>query len=122
MRRVYIAGPLTPTAGGGPVEYLRNCSRMIDAARRLIKAGHAPFCPAVDMAYFLGASDADVPTTAEEIKAYSMAWLPACEAVLLMSGWQESAGTAAEIDEARDLQIPVFVDMGRIIKWFEGRA
>ena len=30
--RIYIAGPLNPHKGGGAIEYLRNCSRMIEAA------------------------------------------------------------------------------------------
>lgn len=51
--RIYIAGPMNPKHGGGAIEYLRNCHRMIEAARDLIKNGLAPFCPAVDMAYFI---------------------------------------------------------------------
>jgi hypothetical protein len=118
--RVYIAGPMSPTRGGGPIEYLRNCNRMIDAARELIKAGLAPFCPAVDMLYFIGGMDA-AQITAEEIKAYSLAWLPACEAVLLMPGWMESVGTRAEAKEAKRLGMQVFTCSEFLIKWFAGK-
>jgi hypothetical protein len=33
---------MNPRNGGGAIEYLRNCNRMIEAARALIKAGFAP--------------------------------------------------------------------------------
>ena len=108
--RVYIAGPLNPHNGGGAIEYLRNCSRMIEAARHLIKSGYAPFCPAVDAAYFIGGMDDETPT-AEEIKSYSASWVGACAAILLMPGWEKSAGTLAEIEIAERLGIPVFKRM-----------
>ena len=119
--RIYIAGPMNPKGGGGAIEYLRNCNRMIEAARALIKNGFAPFCPAVDAAYFIGGTDAETPT-AEEIKSYSLAWLPACEVLLLMPGWRDSAGTLAEIDESSRLgPIPIFTDLDSLYKFFEGR-
>ena len=108
--RVYIAGPMNPRNGGGAIEYLRNCNRMIEAARILIKNGYAPFCPAVDAAYFLGGMDDETPT-AEEIKSYSASWVGACAAILLMPGWEKSAGTLAEIEIAERLGIPVFKRM-----------
>jgi hypothetical protein len=115
--RVYIAGPMNPKHGGGAIEYLRNCARMIEAARDLIKAGFAPFCPAVDMAYFLGGPDDETPT-ADEIKSYSMAWVSACEAVLLMPGWAISAGVWAELEEATRLNIPTFDEAGSLYRHF----
>jgi hypothetical protein len=116
--RVYIAGPMNPKHGGGAIEYLRNCHRMIEAARELIKNGFAPFCPAVDMAYFLGGMDDETPT-AEEIKSYSMAWIPVCEAMLLMPGWKDSAGTLAEIAEAERLgSIPRFTSIDALYRHF----
>lgn len=123
MRRVYIAGPMNPRHGGGAIEYLRNCSRMIDAARDLIKAGFAPFCPAVDMAYFLGGPD-DAAPTAAEIKAYSLAWMDACDCVLLMPGWRSSKGTLVEIQEAKRIGLPIFNagEMARCIEWLKGRG
>jgi hypothetical protein len=110
--RVYIAGPMNPKHGGGAIEYLRNCHRMIELARELIKNGFAPFCPAVDMAYFLGGMDDETPT-AEEIKSYSMAWIPVCEAVITTIGWTHSGGALAELDEAARLGIPHFKNIGR---------
>lgn len=117
--RVYIAGPLNPHNGGGAIEYLRNCSRMIEAARHLIKSGYAPFCPAVDAAYFIGGMDDETPTP-EEIKSYSLAWLPACEAVITTIGYSHSVGALAELEEAVRLGIPHFKDVGALYKHFKG--
>lgn len=111
--RVFISGPMTPTGTGSPIEYLANCRRMIDAARYLIKNGCAPFCPAVDAAFFLGGTDDETPT-AEEIKSYSASWVGACAAVLLMPGWEKSGGALAEIEIAQGLNIPVFKSMNKL--------
>jgi hypothetical protein len=114
---------MNPRHGGGAIEYLRNCARMIDAARELIKAGFAPFCPAVDMLYFIGGTD-NQTITPDEIKAYSLAWLPACDCVLLMPGWMESKGTRAEVKEAKRLGLLIFGEgmIGRCIEWLKGRG
>lgn len=119
--RVYIAGPLNPHNGGGAIEYLRNCHRMIEAARYLIKNGCAPFCPAVDAAYFLGGMDDETPT-AEEIKSYSASWIRGCDAMLVMPGWKQSKGTLAEIDIAHDLKIGAFENMGDVLVYLKSKA
>jgi hypothetical protein len=121
-QRIYIAGPMNPRNGGGAIEYLNNCNRMIDAARKLIKLGFAPFCPAVDMLYYLGGPIDESPTP-DEIKAYSLDWLPACEAMLLMPGWQESSGVLAEIDASDKLgPLPIFTEIEKLAAYFQGRA
>jgi hypothetical protein len=119
--RIYIAGPLNPKGGGGAIEYLRNCDRMITLARELIKGGFAPFCPAVDMLYFIGGMDDETPTP-EEIKEYSLAWLPTCEAIITTIGWIHSVGALAELDEAVRLGIPHFRDIAALYRHFEDRA
>jgi hypothetical protein len=95
---------------------------MIDASRKLIKLGFAPFCPAVDMLYYLG-GPIDGSPSPDEIKAYSLAWLPACEALLLMPGWRDSSGTLAEIDASSTIgPLPIFTEIEKLVAYFEGRA
>lgn len=121
LPRIYIAGPMNPKHGGGAIEYLQNCNRMIEAARILIKSGFAPFCPAVDILYFIGGTDDEVPTQ-DEIKSYSLAWLPACEALFLMPGWKDSSGTLSEIAESDRIgPLPIFTDIPSLCRYFQGR-
>ena len=94
---------------------------MIEIARILIKKGFAPFCPAVDMLYFLGGADEEA-ITSDEIKSYSLAWLPTCAVLFLMPGWRESAGTLSEIEEADRIgPLPIFTDIPSLCKYFEGQ-
>jgi len=116
--RIYIAGPMNPRNGGGAIEYLNNCNRMISVARQLIKLGFAPFCPAVDMLYFLnGESEEEI--TSSEIKSYSMAWIPACGAMLMMPGWRKSPGARAEFEFAFPLNMPVFFSIDSLAEHFK---
>ena len=117
--RIYIAGPMNPRNGGGAIEYLGNCRRMIAAAVELIKKGFAPFCPALDLLYFLNGEWAE-SITGEEIKSYSMTWLPTCEAILMLPGSEHSSGASAELSEAIQLGIPVFNSIEPLIRLFEG--
>jgi hypothetical protein len=103
MKRIYIAGPLT----GPPIDYLANCQRMEQAAATLLSLGYAPFVPSLDRGIFLALGDSQI-ITVEMIKSYSMTWLRQCEAVLLMPGWERSAGTLAEIEEAKRRKIPIY--------------
>ena len=109
---------MNPRKGGGVIEYLNNCNRMIDAARKLIKLGFAPFCPAVDILYYLGGLIEASPSS-DEIKAYSMAWVPACDAMLMMPGWRDSAGAQAEFDFAAPLGMSVYFSIETLIKDFK---
>jgi hypothetical protein len=48
-----------------------------------------------------------------------MAWIPVCEAMLLMPGWKDSAGTLAEIAEAERLgSIPRFTSIDSLYRHF----
>ena len=111
-RRIYIAGALTPTGSRADcknpaIEYLANVRDMLDAFVYLVKKGWSPYCPALDIVAFL-----HLPSHATfgeaEIKGVSMAWLSACEAVLLLDGWENSTGTRAELKEAERMHIPIY--------------
>jgi hypothetical protein len=76
-------------------------------ATKVFKAGFAPFCPHLDFHYSLMVED-DTDFTVKEYYKYSMAWLEVSDAVLLLPGWEDSKGTLAEIERARELNIPIF--------------
>lgn len=108
--RVYIAGPLS----GPPVEYLANCARMTDAARRLVELGYSPFNPAADLLLGLLRSEA-LPVA--EYKRVSMAALESQDCVLVVGGTPHSPGVLAELGRADFIGLPVFTDMGSLHAW-----
>lgn len=116
IKRVYIAGPLTPRgikSANPAVEYLLNIRDMARVAVELILKGYAPFCPALDGMLFLVQRDGE-RITEPQIKRFSKDWLEACEAILLIDGWQKSEGTLKEIEFAKERGIPIFDSMEKL--------
>lgn len=108
IKRVYIAGALTPKGQNNhATEYLANVRRFIRIAIDLIMLGYVPFCPGADFIYFLCLFPGEC-ITEKMIKEMSLEWLEVSDAVLLLKGWENSEGTLAEIEFARKCGIPVF--------------
>ncbi len=110
IKRVYIAGLLTPrgTWSVNPaIDYLANICHMIRAGIDVFKAGFVPFIPALDALIFICLYEGEI-ITEPMIKRYSKDWLEICDAVLLTKGWRQSTGTLAEIEYAKERNIPVF--------------
>ena len=109
---VYIAGPLTPHGPNNhAIEYLGHVAEMLKVARTLIKKGYAPFCPAIDFAYFLNTEDTP---SEREIKDVSLAFLLVSNAVYMLPGWTFSAGCKVEYELARELGIPIVYSMEQL--------
>ena len=102
--RIYVAGPLSAS---DPIGYLENVRRMVRVSVNLLNRGFVPFCPGIDLQYFLTRPE-DVTISMKAIKHYSLKWLEVCDAVVLCPGWKTSKGTLAEIKLAEELSIPVF--------------
>jgi len=102
--KVYVAGALQNPS---QIKYLGNSRKMIKGAKDiLVKYGLTPFCPAVDMLFFLGLEN-DEEITRDMIVKYSMYWLMVCDIVFVLRGWEDSEGTKHEIAKATELGIPV---------------
>lgn len=114
MLRVYIAGPYSAP---DVIDVLGNMRRGICIAYQVLQSGFAPFVPWFDFMFSLMG-----PVSREEYQAYSMAWLRAADAVLLVNGWKDSSGTLAEIEVANRLEIPVFEDLISLKAWAHERA
>jgi hypothetical protein len=100
LKRIYIAGAYSSPSVIGVLDNMRNGMR---AAYDVIKAGYAPFVPWFDYHFALIGE-----MRLEEYYAYSMAWLEASDAVLVVPGWENSKGTIAEMEHARSMRIPIF--------------
>ena len=120
--KIYLAGRLTPqclTSVNPAIDYLFNLRTMFKWAVKVLLAGFDPFCPAADFMYFLNLAE-DEHITEQMIKRYSKSWLEACDAMLLLPGWKDSAGTLAEIKFCEEHNIPVFETLDELILFTKG--
>lgn len=119
IRRVYIAGAITPYKSEHPVfGFLGNIARGVRASLVLLLKGHAPFCPFLDFQYWFYLREGE-NITEKMIKDLSMAWLEVSDAVLVLPKYRKSAGTRAEIERAKEIGIPVFYDIEDLIDFEE---
>ena len=110
IKRVYIAGPLTPKGikdQNPAIEYIYNVRDMVRVGIDVMHAGFSPFIPALDFLVFINLRENE-KISEEMIKQYSIDWLAACDAVVLTSHYETSIGTKIEIEHAERLGIPIF--------------
>jgi hypothetical protein len=107
--RIYISGPLT--SSGNVVE---NLERAMAAARALIGAGFAPFCP--HLTYHVDPGEAIPHATWMEIE---LPWVSVADAVLRLPG--ESIGADLEVAAAEEAGVPVFATIADLVDHFAGR-
>lgn len=109
MKRIYIAGPYSAS---NIIEALNNMRRGMQLSYEVLKAGFAPFVPFFDYHFSLIGE-----TTLDEYYEYSLAWLRASEAILLLRGWQKSSGTLKELAIAQELNLPIFEQLEALKEW-----
>ena len=71
----------------------------------VFQIGHTAFIPHCNTRFFDGTLNDQFWLDA------TAAWLPVCDAVLLVQGWQNSSGTMGEIAMAEQLGVPVFTSL-----------
>ena len=103
MKRIYVAGPYS---ADNVLDVLKNIGRGEKACAELFAAGYAPFCPWHDKSYVTDNPEGEF--TVQQFYDFSMAWMEVSDAVLVLSGWQNSKGTIKEIERAQQLGIPVY--------------
>ena len=113
MKFVYIAGPYRASS---EYQVLQNIRRAEDLALKVWKAGCACICPHKNAAFLGGAAPDSVWLQG------GLEMIRRCDAIILVDGWRHSEGTRAEIKEARDLGVPVFVDFENFEKWLTNNA
>lgn len=94
--RVYIAGPYTD----GAWEY--NIRNVVEAADRVVEAGHAPFIPHTMTTLWALVS----PRPKDEWLEFDLEWLDACDCLIRIDG--ESPGAEVEVEHAGENGIRVY--------------
>ena len=121
IKRVYIAGPLTPAGLWDPhpaIDYIFNIRSMLRVGIEVYFAGFTPFLPCLDFFIFLLLREGE-KITEDMIKRYSRDWMETCDAVVLCPGWRKSKGTDIELRLAGDRGIPVFESVEELVKFEE---
>lgn len=108
-KRVYVAGPYSATS---TIETLRNIGRGEKMCAKLFKDGYAPFCPWHDMSYVIDLYDEDF--NVEHFQEVGLSWLSVSQAMLLIGNWKSSEGTKAEVEFAKELDIPIYKSYGAL--------
>jgi len=106
--KVYVAGPYTPDDGREETR-LANIRCASEAAQQLLKAGHTPFCPHTMTAGWEQTCDYD------DFLRLGMEWLAACDAILLLPGWEQSQGARREHEEAVTLGLLIVHDLESLV-------
>lgn len=107
MKRVYVAGKYSD---GNAIDVLNNIGRGIEYAVLVAKKGYAPFCPWLDCQFVIN-QGGDNLLPLEWFYKYSLSWLSVSDAILVIPGYEDSKGTLAEIELARQLNIPIFYSL-----------
>jgi len=105
-RRIYISGPLTSSGN-----VMENLDRAMYAARALIDAGFAPFCP--HLTYHV---DPGGEYPHDLWMAIELPWVSVADALLRLPG--ESLGADLEVSRAEEAGIPVFTTVAGLVDHF----
>lgn len=103
MIKVYVAGAYS---ANNIIDCLKNIGRGEEYSARIFMLGFAPFCPWHDKDYVIKNWGEDF--TVKMFYDYSIAWLDVSDVMFLVPGWENSKGTLAEIERAKELNIPIF--------------
>lgn len=118
--RVYVAGKYSDN---NVMSIFDNMRRGIRAATAVFVQGMSPFCPWLDYHYCLQTLES-TKLTVEQFYKYSMDWLEVSDVMYVLDGYETSKGTLAEIERAKELNIPIvynFYDLMKFKTEFEAR-
>jgi hypothetical protein len=105
---VYIAGPYRAANTWEIEQNIRNAETL---ALDVLQLGAAAVCPHTNNRFFFGAISEDIALKTD------LAVMLRCDAVMTVPFWMNSQGTIAEIEEARNVEIPVFHELVILMTW-----
>lgn len=109
MKIIYVAGRLTAKNN---FEITRNVRAAEDVGLLVVQLGAMPLIPHANTGLtFFGVG--------EEAFWYegTLELLRRCDAMILVPGWEGSRGVASEIEEAKNLMIPIFERVDELRIW-----
>lgn len=105
MKVIYVAGAYSDPRG--PWYIKQNIDAAEAVALELWRMGAAVICPHKNTAFFDGADG----TSRDTWILGDMAILQRCDAIYMMDGWERSEGATDELKMARDIGLPVLMNM-----------
>lgn len=105
MKVIYVAGPYRADTERGVVENIRNAEAV---AIKVWRAGYVALTPHLNTRLFGGLCPDKVWLEG------ALELLRRCDGMILVSGWEKSQGTLAEVLESDKLNIPVFLNVTEI--------
>lgn len=106
---VYVAGPFRGASHWAIAENIRRAERV---ALAVWEAGWPALCPHANTAHFQEALPDHVWLDGD------LMMLEECGAVVLVEGWEQSAGTRAEMVHAATFELPIFTSVERLVAHF----
>ena len=110
MKRVYVAGAYS---ADNVIDVLKNIGKGEKIASDLFLKGFASFTPWHDKAHIFYNADKDFAV--ELFYKFSMAWLDVSDLMLVIPGYENSKGTLAEIERAKELGIKIYYDFEELV-------
>jgi len=90
--------------------YFYNLRQSLKAAKEIMRKGHYPFVPGLDFLLYLELDEEDPELPYDR----SLEWLRRCDAVLILSGLENSPGVQREHEEAKKLNKKIFYSVKEI--------
>ena len=106
LKVIYVAGPYRAET---PLKTLHNIRRAEAVALQIWQAGHVALTPHMNTRLF----DGECPD--EMWLAGGLELLRRCDAIMLVTGWETSAGTLIEIEEAKRLDMNIYETIGDLL-------
>lgn len=109
MRVVYVAGPYRAHDAWSIEQNVRVAERV--ALDIWLTGKAAALCPHAMTRFYQGAAPDKVWLDGD------LEMLRRCDAVMMLPGWLESAGSQREFDEAASCRIPIFETLADLFAW-----
>ena len=109
MTKVYIAGKISAYGS----EMLNNMTAFYHMEDKLRRNGFAPFNPASD--FLVGIMFGDY--SYDMYFKPNLAWIEAADCIIMLDGWETSAGALREHQIAKDLGKRIFLSYDKLVDW-----